>query len=46
MNVVINADTIDELNPEPFELRLDQPVNGTIADGVAIGRITDDDCDP
>lgn len=46
VNVVINADTIDELFPETFELRLDQPVNATIADGLAIGRINDDDATP
>jgi uncharacterized repeat protein (TIGR01451 family)/MYXO-CTERM domain-containing protein len=43
--VSVTGDTLDELD-ETFAVNLSGPVNATIADGTAVGTITDDDAPP
>jgi hypothetical protein len=43
--VPVAGDLVDEVE-ESFEVRLSAPVNATIADGVGVGTITDDDEPP
>ncbi len=45
ITVAVKGDTVDEAN-EAFNVNLATPVNATIADGVGIGTITDDDASP
>ena len=42
MTVAVRSDTLDEID-ETFTVRLSNPSNATITDGVGLGTITDDD---
>jgi hypothetical protein len=43
--ITVNGDTVDEAD-ETFTLALSNPANAAIADGSAVGTITDDDAPP
>ena len=43
--MVVNSDTLDEID-ENFTVHLADPNNATIADGIGLGTITDDDALP
>ena len=45
VTVLVHGDTLDEAN-ETFTLNLSNPSNVTIADGIGVGTITDDDAQP
>ena len=45
LTVVVNSDTLDELD-ETFTVTLSDPNNATIADGIGLGTILDDDAPP
>jgi hypothetical protein len=45
VTVLVHGDTLDEGN-ETFSLNLSNPSNVTIADGIGVGTITDDDAQP
>lgn len=45
LTVVVTGDALDEAN-ETFDVTLSNPVAATIADGTAVGTITDDDAPP
>ena len=45
LTVVVNSDTMDEID-ETFTVHLTDPNNATIADGIGLGTITDDDAPP
>ena len=45
ITVVVKGDALDELN-ESFSVSLSTPMNATIADGIGVGTITDDDATP
>ena len=43
--MLVNGDTLDEID-ETFTVNLTDPTNATIADGIGLGTITDDDAPP
>lgn len=43
VNVTVNGDLMNEESPLTFNVNLTTPANATIADGLGVGTITDDD---
>ncbi len=43
INVTVNGDLMNEESPLTFNVNLSTPTNATIADGLGVGTITDDD---